>query len=673
MEVRMKNVVILTFMLMSGVLLSCGSDSSEPSLFKVTVYKHASAEGKKNAATGDFYKPSLSYEGITVDPKYTRAITFAMTPFMPPFLKAIPGNGPLILYSDAMDVIVFSPMDNFYISLISFENGVIQYGVEGEISEIPAGFNHRFIMVEGKGMNATIGKWGEELRKDRSIAPKNRYGDKGLSHLGYWTDNGAYYYYMLEPGMTWEQTLLGVKADADAKKIPLGYMQLDSWWYFKDKKAFIGLGSFGGVTEWKPTPETFPEGIAAFGAKLGLPFIAHNRWFAVENSYKSKYEFVDDEKMSLPVTNDVYREFMNDAVSWGIFTYEQDWLINQFWGVKYLREAVGRADAWIKGINDAAAERGLTVQLCMGSAANLMHVVDLPAVTTFRTSLDYQPNIAKEGWWPQFHTVNMLAGALGVLPFKDNFQSAEKYGEAEALISALSSGMVGMSDGIGKAKAELVMATCRSDGLLLKPDRAVTPIDAMFLPHQRPFIAYTESKRKQGTWKYVAAYHLASKHEQRIEADTVIARFMYDARPFEEMFIFPEKVTDWHVDPVSDLGISVPVVAYNWRTKTASVVSGTFDVPEIKDLYDHAYFVLAPIFNNGMALIGEADKYVTMADKRFTDIVVENDSLTVTLAGAASEEVTLFAYDADAGVLLPPVKAVIQQDGTASVSIIKSK
>ena len=146
----------------------------------------------------------------------------------------------------------------------------------------------------------------------------------------------------------------------------------------------------------------------------------------------------------------------------------------------------------------------------ISGAMHLLDALDRPGITTMRTSIDYNHEISKALFWPQFHTVNLVAWAVGLLPFKDNFHSNEAQGEAEALISALSAGMVGPGDQIGTFDAELIKRTCRADGLLLKPDRPATPLDAMFLPHQRPYLTRTWSRREDaGEWTYLSAYRFS--------------------------------------------------------------------------------------------------------------------------------------------------------------------
>jgi hypothetical protein len=291
-------------------------------------------------------------------------------------------------------------------------------------------------------------------------------------------------------------------------------------------------------------------------------------------------------------------------------------------------------------------------------------------VTTARTSIDYAQGISKESFWPQFHVVNLVAAAVGLLPFKDNFRSAEKWGEAEALVSALSAGMVGPSDEIGELDRSILLRTCRSDGLLLKPDRPAVPIDAMLVDHERPFTVHTRSERAHlGTWSYVAAFHLASEHEQRTPSDEIFASIAYDGQPLEAQLPFPAAVRDWRVDLERDLGAAGPAVVYDWRAGTATLVERAFEMPPRAELYDHAYFVVAPILANGLALIGEPEKFVTLADRRFVSIAPRDGALDVELEGAPGERVTLLAYDVAAGRLLEPVVATIESDGTARVTI----
>jgi hypothetical protein len=55
-------------------------------------------------------------------------------------------------------------------------------------------------------------------------------GDTSVTHLGYYTDNGAYYYY--NGG---DAELRAVHDEAQREKIPFKYILLDSWWYWPSR------------------------------------------------------------------------------------------------------------------------------------------------------------------------------------------------------------------------------------------------------------------------------------------------------------------------------------------------------------------------------------------------------------------------------------------------------
>ncbi len=634
--------------------------------FDVRVVEHdvAAAEG---IATGDYGTPSVVHGALAVDPKYRHVLNFQMTPMLPPFREPLPSSGPLILYSDHLETLVFSPLDHFYETVVELRDGRIEYGLHGEIDTVPEPFRHRFVVVEGDGIGATVDAWGARLMSEHGAVPVDRYADDGVARLGYWTDNGAYYYYRTEPDLNEAETMLAVKADADARDIPLGYLQLDSWWYFKESTGQNRLA--GGLVRWEPQPEMFPQGLESFVNDLGLPLILHNRWFAKDNAYTGDFEFTSGDEMALPLERGVFDRFMADAVRWGAITYEQDWLMLQFWGVPHLRSGMGHAEKWIADLHDAAKDQGLTVQLTMPGPPHLLDRVRRPEVTSMRTSIDYAPGIAKQAFWPQFHVVNLVARAVGMLPFKDNFHSSETYGEAEALISILSAGMVGPGDQIGKMDRERLLRTCRSDGVLLKPDRPAAPIDAMFLPHRRPFTVATHSDHGTRRWWYVAAFHVA--RDVIPIADNIFAVASYDGQEPDQHYVLPDHVDDFTLDLERDLGVEETVVVWDARRRDARVVRGATQLSELTDPYDHAELVVAPVFSSGLALLGETAKAVTVADRRFVAIEPRAAGIDVELAGAPGEVVELLAYDVDADAPLPAVAVTLDGAGSARVTITR--
>ena len=221
----------------------------------------------------------------------------------------------------------------------------------------------------GKGICASFDGWGEIVRKWHKKERPSPYADVALSYLGYWTDNGAFYYYHTEKGLTYEQTLLKVKQEADKLGVPFGYFQMNSWWYRKTSDSKKGFGSldvlkhwvFGGATRWEARSELFLEGLAAFDRKLGVPLEAHARWFDQKNDYRKEYKFVDGVSSrlpALPVEERFWDMIMGNAKSWGIQVYEQDWLDTQWRSIPYLRESVDAGDKWLGAMVPWRKSRG---------------------------------------------------------------------------------------------------------------------------------------------------------------------------------------------------------------------------------------------------------------------------------------------------------------------------
>ena len=222
----------------------------------------------------DLKDPLAVGTGIEIDlpPEFPRAFSFVMTTFAPPKDAIVPSAGPLLLYNDKFETMMVSPADHFLISMINPRGNRLQIGLEGNLKSVPSGFEHPVVFYFGKGIRNSFDGWGSLLRKWHKKERPGLYADVGLSYLGYWTDNGAYYYYKTIKGLNYEQTLLKIKDEADRIGVPFRYFQLDSWWYPKvtDKKSGIGVFDVvkhfisGGAIKWEARPELFPDGLEAF-------------------------------------------------------------------------------------------------------------------------------------------------------------------------------------------------------------------------------------------------------------------------------------------------------------------------------------------------------------------------------------------------------------------------
>ena len=102
------------------------------------------------------------------------------------------------------------------------------------MKEIPAGFvASTIIQGSKKGLRDVIEQWGGNLRNWYDRTQQFRYSDIFITHLGYNTNAGAYYYYNREEGMNYEETMGYVSNYMRTNKIPIRWMQYDSWFYKK--------------------------------------------------------------------------------------------------------------------------------------------------------------------------------------------------------------------------------------------------------------------------------------------------------------------------------------------------------------------------------------------------------------------------------------------------------
>ena len=400
-------------------------------------------------------------------------------------------SGPVVLFNinkkGDSDILVLSPFSRFMATSLSQANNILEYGVMGSIISIPENYNHSMIVFySSKGINEGVREWGQAMQKAHNRTNQNRLNDLSINYLGYYTDNGAYYYYHTEDGQNYQQTML----DSIQKiQLPFHYLQIDSWWYYK------GIG--GGVSEWVARPDVFPDGLPALDRKLqNLPIVAHNRYWAYDTVYKQNYSFVLDEKngKALPVGNDSFWvDLFTQARQWGLIVYEQDWLITVMNGFSPVQTDIHLGYQWLTSMGDAAEKLNINLQYCMSLPRHILAALEIPRVTQTRVSGDYASALSTPpGSQWAIGISSMFAEAIGLASFKDVFwstsvQPGAPYGKSprevlpdrEVLISTLSTGPVGPGDAINYTNVERIMKCCRKDGLILKPDRPLTTLNAL--------------------------------------------------------------------------------------------------------------------------------------------------------------------------------------------------
>jgi hypothetical protein len=193
----------------------------------------------------------------------------------------------------------------------------------------------------------------------------------------------------------------------------------------------------------------------------------------------------------------------------------------------------------------------------------------------------------------------------------------EPYAEIEALLAALSAGPVAIGDQIGATDRDLVMRTCRDDGVLVKPDVPLAAVDRCFAANsflkETPLIGETYSDHPSGRWVYVASFHACQSKDPlpcRIE--------------------------------LGDLGVSRPasaVVVYDWRRGTFERLAADDGWACELDFQDWDYKILCPLLDGGVTVFGDVRKYATVSDHHVVGIRLDAGTLQFTLLDRAGSMV----------------------------------
>jgi hypothetical protein len=505
---------------------------------------------------------------------------------------------PMMLIAPDHRTILVAPLNSFHEQVMAVEGG-LRCGWHGDLDVVPAGFKTELALWGAASPRAALHEWGAELlRTYRTVRP-GRYDDDLGRAPSYWTDNGAAYWYKTEPGLSVSETLVGTVEDLRARGVPFSTVQLDSWWYPHQTLRPFNTAEWvvppSGLMRWEPRDDILPDGIGALGEALGTPpLTAHCRHLSSASPHVDEFDCWIDGERAHPTGPDLYERWLDQCVEWGVETFEHDWLIECFLGVRGLRAEPGRARAWQEGIDHAAGRRDRTLQWCMPSPADICQTVTLANVTSIRTSGDHGYIVSSGYLWAWFLYTNAFAGALGLRPYKDVFHSSSELAEVEALLSVLSTGPVGIGDPLGHADAAVVRRTCRADGVIVRPDTPVMATDAAFRKWATSRGQLLTGVATTGPWQYVVTLNCTDR----------------DASGR----VVPE--------------VSAGSVVWDWRAQTIEVIEpgGGWDV-SLESL-DWDYRVVAPIVD-GVAVIGDPAVYATAGDMRVHHV----DAEAVTVLG----------------------------------------
>ena len=204
----------------------------------------SAARALRGMSTGRFASPGCGVSWSRSDlPADVEFLGFAFTQFALPVtsgadlgfdFRPAPGLrspravSPLIARSEGR-VWMLAPVDHFHEQIVAITEDGIVCGWHGDLDEVPAGFATRFGIYEGATVSDVLGAWRDDLAIDPVLG---RTTDNALStHVSYWTDNGAAYWYRTEPGRTIAESVVDVVETLRADDVPIRSVELDSWFY----------------------------------------------------------------------------------------------------------------------------------------------------------------------------------------------------------------------------------------------------------------------------------------------------------------------------------------------------------------------------------------------------------------------------------------------------------
>ena len=648
----------------NGTQISAGIlEYQEAPFVKFEIIFH---DGVSKTSTRNRNLPIVKFPNFDLEGPNRRVFAYRVQVFTPPIKHLVNTStqGPVVFYDNELNSFVLGPADNFVMGRtgtiaksFDFETNnkkkiqknlvgdvTIFHGIEGLVESIPVGYTHSSLLLFTKGINKAIVDWCGLLQKIHKVPPRDPLDDLFTARLGYWTDNGAYYYYKTEKGMDYASTLLHAKQIFDEKGIPFRYFQLDSWWYPKvpkkswtrpPKKWFAplvkGLAK-GGADKWEPIPEHFPEGLSMFRRKLGLPLAAHARWFAPETGYRPEYKFEINDFGAHPLEQRFWEDLMANAKSMGIEMYEQDWITTMFNNIPFLRRDIYAGENMLNWMGKAAENHELTIQYCMAPPGVFMQALKLPAVTNARTGGDYWARAPKEFFIPDITQANILCWGIGIWPsydvyyskktsiFTNQFLYREHYPEFMTITSVLGGGLVCPGDRAPNADANLLLKSCNGDGILLKPDRPLTPNDLMFKQHEKPYIMDTWTRKGDDLeWNYIVAVSM-----------------------------WPKRVKESYVT-LEELGIIPEGIIYDFHSESLWTIEENKKISLPKKYMGYRYLVRAPwLIKHEFAVVGSIGKFVTAANNLISDIsVAPKIDITFVISDKAGQEHNVLCYSAE--------------------------
>jgi hypothetical protein len=601
----------------------CWQDGQLPMIGEIRLYDRQRVALFSDRCGAATELPPPPFPAFTNLPEGLHVFSYQQQTFAPFQFAASDCSTPWLLFDDNANALVISPASHFMVaSLFGDGRREMASGFNPQLRNLPGGFTQQTIIAFGGGINATWDLWGQSLTRLEGARRPGGEADDVLKYLGYWTDNGAFYYYNYDPDKGYAGTLQAVVEQYRREQIPIRYLQLDSWWYSKTCTGPDGrIGKtknnklpdgewnrYGGLLEYKAHPFLFPDGMAAFQKSIGLPLVTHNRWIDPASPYHQSYKISGLAAVDPKWWNDIAAYLK----SCGVTTYEQDWCDRIYKYSPAFSSNVDTAEEFLDDMAAACRRHGMTMQYCMPYPCFFLQGARYENLTSIRTS-DDRLDPRK---WASFLYGSRFAGALGIRPWTDVFNSAETN---NLLLATLSSGPVGIGDALGAEDKANLLKSVRSDGVIVKPDVPIVPLDQSYLAAVRdggaPLIAGTFTDHGGIKTEYLFAFNKTNAASGGIRFSP------------------------------GELGYTNSVLVYDYFSGTGRRLGSGETFSATLGPGAAAFYIVAPIAENGIAFLGDRDQFVSTGKERIASIRERDGALEVKVIFAAGgESVTLHGY-----------------------------
>ena len=88
-------------------------------------------------------------------------------------------------------------------------------------------------------------------------------------------------------------------------------------------------------------------------------------------------------------------DFFKDVKTWGVNSYLQDWMMDQYLLMNATQESATLARDWLINMGEAADAHDLNIQYCLTLTRCGMQALEIPRVTMARATADYAYNFAQ--------------------------------------------------------------------------------------------------------------------------------------------------------------------------------------------------------------------------------------------------------------------------------------